>query len=92
MVTLVMLICQLLQIYSYLVLAWVLASWLVAFGVLNGGNRHVRKVLALLNRAVEPPMAWLRKILPPAGGIDFTPMVLLFGIYLAQKLLIGLLY
>ena len=45
----------------------------------------------LLGRLVEPFLGPLRRIIPPAGGLDFSPMVLLIAVQLIGQILIGLL-
>lgn len=87
----VYLLIQALNIYMWLIIASVLVSWLIAFDVLNTRNKWVYKGVRLLNRAVEPGMSRLRKIIPPIGNIDFTPMVMMFLIMGAQSLLVNLL-
>ena len=61
----------------YLVLAYVIMSWLVGFNVINLQNQFVRQVYYGLNNIVDPILAPIRRILPTAGGIDFSPLVLL---------------
>jgi YggT family protein len=80
-----------LDIYLWIVIASVMVSWLVAFDVINIRNQWARKFCDLLNRATEPVMSRLRKVIPPIGGMDLTPMVLMFGIYFLQSILIKLL-
>lgn len=50
----------------------------------------------LLNQLIDPILKPIRKILPPMSGLDFSPMVLMFGIYLLRKyflpMLAGLLF
>jgi YggT family protein len=84
------LLFEALNIYLYLIIASVIMSWLVMFDVLNIRNKFVRKCYELLNAVVNPGMAKLRKFIPPIGNIDFTPMAMMFGIYLVQGLLIHL--
>jgi YggT family protein len=76
-----------LGIYLWLIIASVIISWLVAFDVINLRNKYVYKACHLLNRVVNPGMAYLRRFIPPLGGIDFTPMVMWFLIIIAQSLL-----
>lgn len=45
----------------------------------------------MVSRMVEPFLAPIRRVLPPMGGLDFSPMVLLFGIQIIGQLLISLL-
>lgn len=45
----------------------------------------------MLDRLVEPFLAPIRRFLPPAGGIDFSPMVLVIAIQLIGQVLISIL-
>lgn len=76
-----------LQIIQWLVIASVLASWLVAFGVINMRNRGVYTIVDFLNRITEPLLRPFRRIIPSFGGMDISPMVLLLAIWFAQSLL-----
>lgn len=88
---LIQLLILALDIYLWIIIAAVMVSWLVVFGVLNTRNKWVYKGCDLLNRATNPLMLRLRKILPPLGGIDLTPVVIIFGIYFLKGMLIKLL-
>lgn len=44
-----------------------------------------------LERLVGPFLNPLRRIIPPAGGLDFSPMILLIAVQLIGQILIGLL-
>lgn len=81
----------LLNIYLWLIIFTVIVSWLVAFDVLNTRNRWVYKMCEILNRLTNPVVQRVRRYVPPLGGIDITPMVIIFGIYLLQSLLLMLL-
>ena len=87
----IIILIKALDIYLYLIIASVIMSWLIAFDVLNMRNKLVYKGCYWLNRAVNPPIAYLRRFIPPLGNIDFTPMILWFGIILIQKFLYSLL-
>ena len=88
--TIISLLIIALDIYIWLIIAGVVVSWLVAFNVLNTRNKWVYKGCGLLDRAIEPGMAQLRKVIPPMGGMDFTPMAMLVGIWIVQAFLRGL--
>jgi YggT family protein len=64
----------------YIVLAYVIMSWLVGFNVINLQNQFVRQIYYGINGVVEPMLSPIRRILPTAGGIDFSPLVLLIGV------------
>ncbi len=71
------LIDTILNIYFWIILATVIMSWLVAFGVINGSNPYVRQVAYGLRRLTEPLLAPIRNMLPNLGAIDISPIVLL---------------
>jgi len=87
MVLLIDLLLIALQAYFWLIILTVVVSWLVVFDVLNTRNKWVYKACDLLNKLTNPLVLRLRKIIPPLGGIDLTPMVIIFGIYFLMQLL-----
>ena len=44
-----------------------------------------------INSIVEPMLAPIRRIVPPVGMIDFSPLILIVLIQLAKQIIIGLL-
>ncbi len=44
-----------------------------------------------LDSIVQPMLAPIRRIMPPSGMFDFSPLVLIFVIWLVERLLISLL-
>ncbi len=81
-----------LNIYVWVIMASVLATWLVAFDVINRRNKHVAMFLEFLKKATEPVLSKLRKLIPPIGGIDISPIVLIFAIYFAQNMIVQVFY
>ncbi|HMB11231.1 YggT family protein [Saliniramus sp.] len=81
-----------LRIYTWLVIAMVIMSWLVAFGVINTRNDFVRMIFDFLHRVTEPALARIRRIMPDLGGIDLSPIILLLGIFFLQQVIIRYLY
>jgi YggT family protein len=69
----------------WLIIISVVASWLVAFGVVNTRNPTVYRILDLLNRVTEPLYRPFRRIIPPMGGLDLAPMILIVVIYIVQR-------
>ena len=74
-----------LNIVWWLIIISVVASWLVAFGVINTRNMTVYRILDMLNRATEPLYRPIRRIIPPMGGLDLAPMILILIIYIIQR-------
>ena len=56
MIAIYYLILQILKLYSYVVIANVIISWLVAFNVLNTHNRFVYSILEITYKLTEPHM------------------------------------
>jgi len=70
----------------YLLIAYAILSWLIAFNVVNTYNPAVRGISTTLGRLLEPLLRPIRRILPEMGGIDLSPMVLWLLIILIQRL------
>jgi YggT family protein len=68
------------NIYFWIILAMVIMSWLIAFGIVNRSNPYVRQIGYALDRLTEPLLRPIRRFLPDLGGIDISPIVLLIGL------------
>jgi YggT family protein len=45
----------------------------------------------IIFRLTEPLLAPVRNILPPMGGFDFSPMIVLIAVDILRRLLFGIL-
>lgn len=81
---LVYLLYQALSILSFLLIVWIIVSWLVSFRVLNTSNRFVYAVYDTLNRLFAPMLRPIRRFLPDLGTIDLSPIALFLLIRFAQ--------
>ena len=79
------------SIYVWLLIASVVLSWLIAFNVINTGNRLVYELQNFLYRVTEPLLRPIRNILPNLGGIDLSPLVLILALYFVRDLTFELL-
>ena len=84
MIAIFYLALQILKIYSYVVIANVIISWLVAFNVLNTQNRFVYSILELTYRLTDPFLNKIRSFLPNLGTLDISPVILLVLIWFLQ--------
>jgi YggT family protein len=79
----------LLSILTWIIIAQVILSWLLAFNVLNTSSGGVRAVALAIDRITAPLYRPIRRLLPDFGGIDFSPLVILILIQVIKKLLAG---
>ena len=84
MIAIFYLILQILKLYSYVVIANVLISWLIAFNVLNTQNRFVYSILELTYRSTDPLLYRIRRFLPNLGSFDISPIILLLLIWFIE--------
>ena len=88
MQSLLWLILQIINIYIYVLIVWVVVSWLVAFDVINLRNNFVRMIYDVLNRLTDPVMRPIRRILPNLGGLDLSPLIVFVLLMFIQRLLL----
>ena len=84
MIAIFYLILQILKLYSYVVIANVLISWLIAFNILNTQNRFVYSILELTYRLTDPFLNRIRLFLPNLGALDISPIILLLLIWFIE--------
>lgn len=69
-----------LTLYLFIVIARALISWV------NPDPRN--PIVRFLYNATEPLLYRVRRVLPDVGGIDFSPLVVIVGIYFLQGFLV----
>ncbi len=84
MIAIFYLTLQILKLYSYVVIANVIISWLIAFNILNTQNRVVYSILELSYRLTEPILNRIRRFLPNLGSLDISPIILLLLIWFIE--------
>ena len=89
MQSLFQILMMLLDVVWFFILAHVVMSWLISFQVLNVRQQLVGQIWYGLNRLLEPLYAPVRRILPPMGGLDLAPLVVLLAIYALRIILIN---
>lgn len=80
------------NIYILIIIVQVAISWLINFDVINAENEKARNLIALLKKATDPVYQPIRKYVPPIGGIDLTPLIVIIGLQLIGHLVIRSLY
>ncbi len=89
MQSLYQIIMMLLNLLWFIMVVHIVMSWLISFQVLNLHQPLVAQIWHALNRLLEPIYRPIRRILPPAGGIDFAPLVAFIILIIVQTILIN---
>jgi YggT family protein len=72
------LLALLVEAYSLVVLVSVVGSWV--------GSQHA--IFQFADRLTKPVLDPIRRVLPPMGGFDLSPMALLIGLQLVSRILL----
>jgi YggT family protein len=82
------LIYNLISIYIYILIAWVILSWLVAFNVVNTRHPFVNAIARFLHAATVPALRPIQRIVPTIGGIDISPIILVLILGFLEQLVL----
>ncbi len=70
-------IYQVLNLYKYSIIVYVIISMLISFNVININNQFISMIMNFLFKLVEPSLRIIRRIIPKFGSIDITPVILI---------------
>jgi YggT family protein len=84
----VALLLYLIEIYSWIVIAAVIVSWLIAFRVINVSNQFVRSIVSFLYAITEPVFRLIRRFIPSFGGIDISPIIVLIALWFLRNVVL----
>lgn len=73
-----------LDIYMFFIIVAIIISWLVHFKIVNPYQPFMQQVITFLSQMTEPAYRRIRKIIPPMGAIDLSPLVLIIGVQFVQ--------
>ena len=79
------------NLYIWVLVINVILSWLVAFNILNIGNRFVYSVLEVSYKLTNPALNLIRRYLPNLGSIDISPVILILGLNFLRNFIIEIL-
>jgi YggT family protein len=78
----------LLNVVWWIIIVQAILSWLIAFNVINTYNDMVRMIWEALQKMTEPLYRPIRKIMPDFGALDLSPMVVLLGLIILDRVLL----
>ena len=71
----VWLVNTILSLMTWAIIISAIMSWLFAFDVINHRNRFVSQVAMFLDALTAPILGPFRRVIPPLGGLDISPIV-----------------
>ena len=77
-------------VYTILIFAYVITSFLFALGVRPPFSRVTDAILGFLRDTCEPYLRIFRRFIPPLGPIDITPIVAIFVLQILCGLVVNL--
>ncbi|MGH9039719.1 MAG: YggT family protein [Acidimicrobiia bacterium] len=77
-------LCSLLQIYFFVLIGRIILSW---FPVQPG--TAMASIANILFELTEPVLGPLRRVIPPLGMFDLSPLVAFIGIQIIQGAVLG---
>jgi YggT family protein len=81
---------SIIQLIIVAVIVNAVLSWLVAFEVINRRNQFVYNLTNMLDAVTRPLLAPFRRFIPPLGGVDITPILLILVLEGIQRFLLPL--
>ena len=78
-------------LYIFVIIAWIVMSWLIALNVVNTSNPLVGQVDRALDAMTAPALRPIRRVIPIVGGFDFSALVLVILLGFIQRLVNNLL-
>jgi len=77
--------CLALTVYSIILLARVIVSWIELSGWRPPSTGPIRTIFELMFDMTEPALKPLRRIVPPAGPLDLSVIVLFVIIFVLRS-------
>ncbi len=80
MVLIFSLLLWLIDLYTYIIFASVIISWLIAFDILKINNNIVYKVVMIVTNLTQPVFDAVKMVIPSFFGLDFSPVIILLAL------------
>ena len=88
MISLLGLIIQIINLFQFILVIYIIGTWLINFNIINTGNRFVYILMDTMYRLCEPSLNLVRRYLPSFGSIDLSPIVVYLALWFLKSLLI----
>ncbi len=85
--SLIILIDNIIHLYSIVLIVNIVLSWLTTFNIINTSNRFVYIVLEASYKLTDPVLNHIRRFMPNIAGLDFSPIILFLALGFVRNLL-----
>ena len=86
--SLLFLIIQIISLYKFVLIIYIITTWLINFNVIKTSNRFVYSVMEILYKLSEPSLRIVRKYIPNFGSIDISPIIVYLALEFFQRLIL----
>ena len=83
---------QVVELYIWVLIISAVASWLVAFNVINISNRFVYSILEVAYKLTNTPLSFIRRYIPSLGSVDISPIILILGLVFLRNFINEMFY
>ena len=77
----------LVTVYFIIILAYILLGWVEMFGGRIPYSRTTSAIIGFLRDATEPYLRLFRRILPPMGGLDLSPIIAILVLFFVGRVI-----
>jgi YggT family protein len=77
------------EVYLIILLIYVLTNLMFSLGVRPPYSRYTDAILGFLRDVSEPYLRLFRRLLPPIGMIDFTPMIAIIVLGVVWRIVVS---
>jgi YggT family protein len=76
-------------VYIVLIFIYILTNWMFSFGVRLPYHRFSDAIINFLRDVCEPYLRLYRRLIPPIGMIDITPIIAIIVLYVVEQLVVS---
>ena len=86
--SLLILIIQIINLYQFVLIVYIILTWLLNFNIVNYSNKFVYMVMDTMHRICSPTLNLVRRYIPTIGTIDLSPVVVYLALWFIKNLLV----
>ena len=86
--SLLLLLIQIINLFQFILVIYIVGTWLINFNIINSNNRFIYSIMEAMYRLCEPSLNLVRRYIPTFGSLDLSPIVVYLGLWFIKSLLI----